>query len=1686
MGGKKSGGAATPSYEAPNTLNSAQSLRIVDAVCEGEIRGFANGNDAPWKSVFLNDTPVQNADGSFNFKGLAGFFLRGTPDQPYIPGFDVSERTVAVSAEVKKSTPIVRAVTDKLVGRLRVTLGVDRNFQVQGNGDTLAAQTVLRVELVNKDGVRAVESVTFSERAGGVYYQDVLFDQLPEAPFNIRVSRLTDDAASDKTGNKTYFASFVEMIDAKLSYPHTVLAALSVDSDQFGNSVPRRNYLLDGMLVNVPSNYNPDTREYAGSVWDGSFKKAWTNNPAWVFYDVLTQPRYSTLARRLKAADIDKWTLYQIAKYCDELVDDGFGGKEPRFVCNAYLSEKRQAAELLTDLSSVFRGLPVWDGRRFSVVMDADADAVAQYANSNVKDGLFTYSGAAFKSISTAVMVQYVDKYDGYRTKTEYVQDDEAVRRYGLNVRQVAAFGCDSRGQAARFGAWMLQTGLRQQDAVSFTVGREGLRHLPYDVVRIMDNDYAGADFSGRLKAVSGLTVTLDRPVEAEIGSRFSVEADGALQTLEVMAKPAADRLELSAAPQAAAGDVWVLQGHVKARLYRVVSSKENTADGTFTVSALRHDPQKYGVVDGWAKFDREITTLHNVVPQLMNPSLTAGGGRLTITWDNLTADGQVLTYDVKIYRNNVLYRHIPDAQTAEIVLENLPNGSYRAEIRGRNARGVLSEPLVKAWSLDYTITGLKAAPRLQAIQLDWTLPQTVVNDVQTEIWYAESNNRAVAKRLTTLPYPQNSYTLSGVAVSDRYWFWLRLADAAGNSGEWTEAVDGRSDPNPAPIVAQLRGAIEKSSLSQALIDSLNADAASKVAAEAQARVAAIQAAAKKAADDLAAKARELGAKITAVENVNAEQARQIQTVTAAQGSTAAGLEAEKRARAEGDRAEAQARETLVGRVASAEGSINTLRETVARNDGARAEEIRQLQAKFTIPDTRNDNQPPSWYYANHPRSTVSEFKQADVLGLGGGFAALETVVPWGDPSGGRIFQTAYLQDGAVMRRKSDTAHTYAGNGVFNYTKDLWTGWAADETADGAQAKADAARRVAEAAQAAANRVDADFRQFVSTQAGKDGATAQRISELSASIGNLQIGGRNLIRDSAITVQNANYLIQTYTLSDNMLQEGEPVVVTIWGDLGKDREAFWPFNSNGWNWLGVMKKVSDGVYRIVTTWKRSKNNPSNDRLLIYCGPNTGKTVSRIDRIKLERGTVGTDWSPAPEDEAARREAALTQYQQAQAQKDAALSEEQKTLKAELSGQKARVEQSASALASLDGKVRAMYGLKVETVSGGHKVIAGLAAGADGQTGDSLVAVYADKFAVFDPKSKILKSPFVVQTAGGKTQMALSGDFVADGLIHGRHIAAGQTLSSPSIEGGSLNIGGGQFTVSSDGSLVAQNAVVRGRIEGESGYFNGTIKASRIEGDVMKVVRMKKLSSTVWEASIQAEALPMMVRPDFEVRTVNPDHARRNQATAEFLVDGQRQPVSRSFETRVTSVMKNEKHNTIDVKTDYTATTSYGWYVLPRNKSVLLRLQLAENETPTTPIPCLQTAYLSPSDAEYKTLIGKMVWRRLTDYVRLKVGWLEKGMWKAVYGLPDDIYGLRLKYLTDNNPEWANGIVWMQDGTATAIKANSTANHAAAPRQYTREVNQASSSNAVILSAHNNWQWMELRDVEVLVPEDRVF
>ena len=1173
MGGKSGGGQRTP-YEAPNSLSSAQSLRIIDAVSEGVVSGFANGDDAPFKSVYFDDTPVQNSDGSYNFNGVTGYFQRGEQDQSYVPGFDASERTVAVSAAVKQNQPIVRAVTDELVSRLRITVAVERNAQVEDNGDTVPADTLMRVELINSNGVQASNQVRFNEKSSGTYYQDVEFDVVPQVPFNIRVFRISPDSKTDKVSNNTYFSSYVEIVDAKLSYPHTAFAALSIDSAQFGNQIPRRNYLMKGRLVKVPSNYNPETRQYTGGTWDGSFKTAWTNNPAWVFYDVLTQPRFSTLARRLNVADIDKWSLYQIGKYCDEPVDDGFGGKEPRFVCNAYITDLMQAGEFLNNLASVFTGLPVWNGQQVSVVMDADADPVAQYTNANVKDGLFNYAGAALKSIHTAVHVQYIDKYDGYRAKTEYVADNEAIARYGLNIKQITAFGCDSRGQAARFGAWTLQTELRQQNAVTFEIGREGLKHLPYDIVQIMDNQYAGAELSGRVAAISGNVLTLDRPVSDAVGALVFYSEGGSLKSAKITAA-AGNKVTLEREVPLQAGDTWVLSGKVKPRLYRAIGIKENTDAGTYTVTALLHDPKKYAAVDSFAHFDHEITTLHNTAPVLTDAAVNTDGGTVVMTWDNLAANGQVLTYDIKIYRNNSLYRHIPDAQTAEIRLENLPNGNYRAEMRGRNARGVLSAPLVKAWSIDYAVTGLRTTPKTLSVAVDWVLPQTVVSELVSELWYSKTNNLQTATKLASLAYPQNSYTLTGVGVADVYYFWVRIRDIAGNTGEFTAAVQGRADNNPAPIVQQIQGAIGKSALSRELIDTLNRDMAAaaglKVSAEAaerakalqeeaRARTAAIQAESSARTAELARKSSEIGTRIAATEAVNEQQAQQIQTVTSAQGNTAAGLEAEKKARADGDRAEAQARETLAVRLGNAESGISALRETVTRQDAARSSEINTLTAK------------------------------------------LENV-----EVGGRNY--------ALSTAAADKVLTVSGN---NQTKNVTI----------------------------------------------DVSSALELKQ-----------GDSLIISCDIELVNAT---SPY---------GKP-----YPRIGVELSVTYSDNTIGYFSAWYDEAVKDAPKtlkrRLVAKYTVAKDVKAVRGLIVQARYQTSDSI-KVSGVKLERGTVATDWSPAPEDSNADASALtalsaeLTAYKAAQVETDKAQTEEIRAAKAVASGNQAEITRLQTAKAEKD-------------------------------------------------------------------------------------------------------------------------------------------------------------------------------------------------------------------------------------------------------------------------------------------------------------------------------------------------------------------------------------------------------------------
>ena len=1221
MGGKSGGGGKTP-VEGKNTAKSGQRYTSIHAIAEGVLAGFGMGDEQPMKSVYLNDTPIQNPDGSFNFKGVEIFAMPGTLDQSNVPGFDTTERAVGVSTEVKNGTPFISTIVDSTVDALRVTVGVNMNAQTKDNGDTVAASTSMLVELLNKDGTKAAKTVTFTEKSGGMYQQDVVFDELPPVPFSVRVSRVSADSASSRLINNTYFSSYVEIVTAKLSYPHTALLCLKVDSEQFGGQVPRVNVLYKAKLIKVPSNYNPETRTYSSPIWDGSFKEAWTNNPAWWIYDFLTQPRYSGLAKRMNAADVDKWAFYEIAKYCDEPVDDGYGGKEPRFTFNVYMTEERAAADVLNDLASCFRGMAYWNGQQHTATLDRNSDPVALYNNSNVVEGLFTYSGVARKSIHTAVLVQYTDKTNGYRTATEYVSDDAAVRRYGLNVKNITAFGCDSRGQAYRIGKWLLHTELTQQETISFSVGREGLRHLPNDIVQVLDNDRVGAMVGGRVLAVDGTIVTLDRAIDAVAGNVVGGKllfkgATGVSVESVIAAQPSSSILRLQTAPAGMAEMTeWAFIGKVKPVLYRCVAITENTDEGTYTINALLHDPNKEAVVDGSAVFDKEITTLHTIEPQVIDGSLTVSDGGVDFTWGSKITAGAAVSYNVEVWRNNTLYRSFFGLKDPNVRLDNLPNGNYEIRVYAINSGGQKSEPLIKAFSIDYTITGLRAKPQMFAINLVWTLPQTVVSNIHTEVWYATTNNIASATKLAAVPYPQSEYTLTNVALADRFWFWVRIVDAAGNAGEFTAAVEGVADSNPAELVKVIQKEFTDSELTKDLIDFIDNSSS--------------------------------GTNLI----LNSDFAAGYDGWSMFNWSNTAGLTT-------GFNLEA--------------GAVN----------------------KYNLKDERV-------FYVRDVRTAAAGATYLQVLAQNN--RARFAVTP------GEILQGSVLAAGIAMVSGIEAIHVYLD---FYDINNAWLGRVA--------------RNIANA---------------------KTPAT-----------GHLN-GMRN---DGAYTS-----LDRFHTLWVN---ETVPAGA-VWGQLSV---RFW-------------------------------FDPSvTQRYGFFVRPQVC-TVPSLSHgyVPYQVGTYGLS---------------------------------------------AQVTQASSTVATLDGKVQAMHTVKVEALSGGRKVVAGLALGADGATGDSQVLIYADKFGLVNPSSKAIDVPFAVTTAaGGSARMALKGDFIATGSILARHIAASQSittpiLSAPTINAGKINStainnGAGNFTVDAAGNLYAK-----------SGTFEGTVRAEKIVGNVLKSFRLKRVSKGVYTLAV---------------------------------------------------------------------------------------------------------------------------------------------------------------------------------------------------------------------------------------------
>ncbi|EFJ9278010.1 host specificity protein J, partial [Escherichia coli] len=741
--------------------------------------------------------------------------------------------------EVTKAKPVTRTITSANIDRLRVTFGVQSLVQTTSKGDRNPTSVRLLIQLQRNGNWVTEKDVTINGKTTSQYLASVILDNLPPRPFNIRMVRETADSTTDQLQNKTLWSSYTEIIDVKQCYPNTAIVGLQVDAEQFGGQQMTVNYHIRGRIIQVPSNYDPEKRTYSG-IWDGSLKPAYSNNPAWCLWDMLTHPRYG-MGKRLGAADVDKWALYAIGQYCDQRVPDGFGGTEPRMTFNAYLSQQRKAWDVLSDFCSAMRCMPVWNGQTLTFVQDRPSDVVWPYTNSDVvvdDNGVgFRYSFSAMKDRHTAVEVNYTDPQNGWQTSTELVEDPEAILRYGRNLLKMDAFGCTSRGQAHRAGLWVIKTGLLETQTVDFTLGSQGLRHTPGDIIEICDNDYAGTMTGGRVLSIDAAsrTLTLDREVtlpETGAATVNLINGSGKPVSVAITAHPAPDRIQVSTLPDGVATyGVWGLSlPSLRRRLFRCVSIRENT-DGTFAITAVQHVPEKEAIVDNGAHFDGDQSgTVNGVTPpavQHLTAEVTADSGEYQVLarWDTpKVVKGVSFLLRLTVAADDGSERLVSTARAAETAyrFRQLALGNYRLTVRAVNAWGQQGDPA----SVSFRIAAPAAPSQIELtpgyFQITAT-PHLAVYDptVQFEFWFSETRITDIRQVETSARYLGTALYWIAASINIKpghdYYFYVRSVNTVGKSA-FVEAV-GRASDDAEGYLDFFKGQITESHLGKELLE---------------------------------------------------------------------------------------------------------------------------------------------------------------------------------------------------------------------------------------------------------------------------------------------------------------------------------------------------------------------------------------------------------------------------------------------------------------------------------------------------------------------------------------------------------------------------------------------------------------------------------------------------------------------------------------------------------------------------------------------------------------------------------------------------------------------------------------------------------------------------------------------------
>ncbi|BDJ93556.1 TPA: phage tail protein [Enterobacter hormaechei] len=885
--GRKGGSSSsrTPT-EQPDDLQSVAKAKILVALGEGEFAGQLTAKD-----IYLDGTPLENADGSQNFSGVAWEFRPGTQAQKYIQGIPGTENEISVGTEVSSTTAWTHTFTNTLLSAVRLRLKWPSLFKQEDDSDLVGNSINYAVDLQTDGGTwQTVLNTSVTGKTTSGYERSHRID-LPQAgsTWTVRLRKLTPDANSAKIGDTMTLESYTEVIDAKLRYPNTALLYIEFDSSQFNGSIPQIACEPRGRVIRVPDTYDPETRTYSGT-WLGAFKWAWTDNPAWIFYDLVVSDRFG-LGNRLSAANIDKWTLYQVAQYCDQPVPDGKGGSgtEPRYTCNVYVQERNDAYTVLRDFAAIFRGMTYWGGDQIVALADMPRDVDYSYTRANVVDGRFTYSGSTTNNRYTTALVSWSDPGNAYADAMEPVFEQELVARFGTNQLEMTAIGCTRQSEANRKGRWGILTNNKDR-IVSFSVGLDGRIPQPGHIIAVADELLSGKVMGGRISAVNGRVITLDRDSAAAPGSRLMVNLpSGASQSRTIQSvNGRAVTVTTAYSETPAVESVWIVESdELYAQQYRVISVTDNN-DGTFSISGAMHDPDKYARIDTGAIIDqRPISVIppgnqsppsNIVISSFSVVQQNVSVQTMRVSWDQAK---NAIAYEAQWRRNDGNWVNVPRSSTTSFDVPGIYAGRYLVRVRAINAAEISSG---WGYSEEKTLTGKDGNPPkpvgftasenvVFGIELNWGFPANTDDTLKTEIQYSLTGTEADAILLADVPYPQRKYQQMGLKTGQIFWYRAQLVDRSGNESGYTEWVRGQASIDVSDVSSVILEDMKESQTFKDLIES---------AVDSNAKIAGMADDIKQANDELAQQAQEIAK--------NAQDIGKVQTSVTNLSSTVGGV----------------------------------------------------------------------------------------------------------------------------------------------------------------------------------------------------------------------------------------------------------------------------------------------------------------------------------------------------------------------------------------------------------------------------------------------------------------------------------------------------------------------------------------------------------------------------------------------------------------------------------------------------------------------------------------------------------------------------------------------------------------------------------------------------------------------------